>query len=158
MFCSPRTIPEIWIYLSRLWVCFGGKKTLVFLPCFFDYKTDFFPFQNNLEDLDPSYKMDLDLGLNIFISLLQLYKHTYIYMLIIQTMGLERKLKACKVLLPDIPDLDCLGRVKLIKANFQRTDLVTCSHSREGKTQSYSQINTVPNKHSRNIFCQTGVP
>ena len=31
------------------------------LPYFFGYKTGFFPFQNNLKDLDPSYKMDLDL-------------------------------------------------------------------------------------------------
>ena len=35
---------------------------------------------------------------------------------------------------------DCLGRVKLI-AKFQKwTDLVTCSHSREGKPPSY-QLN-----------------
>ena len=31
----------------------------------------------------------------------------------------------------------------LIIAKFHRTDLVICSHSREGKTLSYSQINTV---------------
>ena len=37
---------------------------------------------------------------------------------------------------------DCLGRVKLI-AKFHRTDLVICSHSREGKTPSYSRKNTV---------------
>ena len=30
-----------------------------------------------------------------------------------------------------------------IKAKFHRTDLVICSHSRKGKTSSYSQINTV---------------
>ena len=28
---------------------------------FFDYKTEFFSFQNNPKDLDPSCKMDLDL-------------------------------------------------------------------------------------------------
>ena len=28
---------------------------------FFGYKTEFFFFQNNPKDLDPSYKMDLDL-------------------------------------------------------------------------------------------------
>ena len=28
---------------------------------FFGYKTEFFSFQNNPKDLDPSYKMDLDL-------------------------------------------------------------------------------------------------
>ena len=27
---------------------------------------------------------------------------------------------------------DCLGRVKLVLAKFHRTDLVNCSHSREG--------------------------
>ena len=32
-----------------------------FLPYFFAYKTVFFSFQNNPKNLDPSYKMDLDL-------------------------------------------------------------------------------------------------
>ena len=32
------------------------------LPYFLGYKTDFFSFQNNPKDLDPSYKTDLDLG------------------------------------------------------------------------------------------------
>ena len=50
------------------------------------------------KNLDPSYKMDLDLK-------------------------------------------DCLGRVKLVLvAKFHRTDSVICSHSREGKTSSYSQV------------------
>ena len=31
------------------------------VPYFLGYKTDFFSFQNNPKDLDPSYKMDLDL-------------------------------------------------------------------------------------------------
>ena len=31
------------------------------VPYFFGYKTDFFSFQNNPKDLDPSYKTDLDL-------------------------------------------------------------------------------------------------
>ena len=31
------------------------------LPYFLGYKTDFFSFQNNPKDLDPSYKTDLDL-------------------------------------------------------------------------------------------------
>ena len=30
-----------------------------------------------------------------------------------------------------------------IKAKFHRTDLVVCSHFREGRTLSYSQINTI---------------
>ena len=34
------------------------------IPYFFCYKTEFFSFQNNPKDLDPSYKMDLgSLGL-----------------------------------------------------------------------------------------------
>ena len=33
-----------------------------YLPHFLGYKTDFFSFQNNPKDLDPSYKTDLDLG------------------------------------------------------------------------------------------------
>ena len=31
------------------------------IPYFFSYKTEFFSFRNNPENLDPSYKMDLDL-------------------------------------------------------------------------------------------------
>ena len=31
------------------------------LPYFFGYKTDYFSFQNNPKDLDPSFKTDLDL-------------------------------------------------------------------------------------------------
>ena len=31
------------------------------VPYFFAYKTEFFSFQNSPENLDPSYKMDLDL-------------------------------------------------------------------------------------------------
>ena len=40
-----------------------GTQTITFcnLPYFFSYKTEFFSFQNNPKDLDPSYKMDLDL-------------------------------------------------------------------------------------------------
>ena len=32
------------------------------VPYFFSYKTGLFSFQNNPKDLDPSYKMDLDLS------------------------------------------------------------------------------------------------
>ena len=35
---------------------------ILYLPYFLGYKTDFFSFQNNPKDLDPSYKTDLDLG------------------------------------------------------------------------------------------------
>ena len=33
----------------------------LYLPYFFSYKTKFCSFQNKPKDLDPSYKMDLDL-------------------------------------------------------------------------------------------------
>ena len=42
----------------------------------------------------------------------------------------------------DLDLWDCLGRVKLT-AKFHKTDLVICSHSREGEIPSYSQINRV---------------
>ena len=34
---------------------------IYFITYFFGYKTEFFSFQNNPKDLDPSYKTDLDL-------------------------------------------------------------------------------------------------
>ena len=37
------------------------SKYPLILPYFFGYKTEFFSFQNNPKDLDPSCKMDLDL-------------------------------------------------------------------------------------------------
>ena len=58
----------------------------------------------------------------------------------------------------DLDLWDCLGRVKFI-VKFHRTDLVICSHSREGKTLSNSQINTVNHIPTRvlvvfkNIYC-----
>ena len=39
----------------------GNMTTVENLPYFLGYKTDFFSFQNNPKDLDPSYKTDLDL-------------------------------------------------------------------------------------------------
>ena len=40
----------------------GGRGDLGWgmVPYFFGYKTDFFSFQNNPKNLDPSYKTDLD--------------------------------------------------------------------------------------------------
>ena len=35
--------------------------TLILLPHFIGCKTELFSFQNNRKNLDPSYKMDLDL-------------------------------------------------------------------------------------------------
>ena len=69
------------------------------IPYFFSQRRSS-SFQNNPKNLDPSYKMDLPLGL-------------------------IRKGKTC------------------ITAKFHRTDLVICSHSREGKTPPNNQINTV---------------
>ena len=39
----------------------GSIKVRFDVTYFFVYKTEFFSFQNNPKDLDPSYKMDLDL-------------------------------------------------------------------------------------------------
>ena len=33
------------------------------VPYFFGYKTELFSFQNNPKDLDPSYKIEMDLDL-----------------------------------------------------------------------------------------------
>ena len=38
-----------------------SKKNYHQIPYFSAYKTEAFPFQNNPKNLDPSYKMDLDL-------------------------------------------------------------------------------------------------
>ena len=43
---------------------FFGYKMELFsanIPCFFGYKMELFSLQNNLKNLDPSYKMDLDI-------------------------------------------------------------------------------------------------
>ena len=44
------------------------------------------------------------------------------------------------------------GKTRII-AKFHRTDLVICSHSRNRKTLSYSQINTVELNKKFIIFC-----
>ena len=44
-----------------LQVLFGALRVKVSIPYFLGYMTDFFSFQNNPKDLDPSYKTDLDL-------------------------------------------------------------------------------------------------
>ena len=49
---------EIWLIIPKLLLS-GALPYLI--PYFLGYKTDFFSFQNNPKDLDPSYKMDLDL-------------------------------------------------------------------------------------------------
>ena len=38
----------------------GFATICIGLPCFFGYKTEVFPSQNNPKNLDTSYKMDLD--------------------------------------------------------------------------------------------------
>ena len=43
------TLLKIYMYLNT------------YVPYFLGYKTEFFSFQNNPKDLDPSYKTDLDL-------------------------------------------------------------------------------------------------
>ena len=53
-----------------------------------------------------------------------------------------------------------MGKTCII-AEFLRTDLVICSHSREGETQSYSQINTVnqplPNSSNKHHLGEMGL-
>ena len=44
---------------SLFFLPFSGRRPDI--PYFLGYKTEFFSFQNNPKDLDPSYKMDLDL-------------------------------------------------------------------------------------------------
>ena len=47
---------------NKIWGNFRavvGESHLI--PYFFGYKTEFFSFQNNSKDLDPSCRMDLDL-------------------------------------------------------------------------------------------------
>ena len=52
----------------------------------------------------------------------------------------------------DLDLWDYLGGVQIsIIAKIHRTDLGICSHSREGKTPSYSHINTVEHRKSRNF-------
>ena len=53
MFKKP--VPQCSIPFYKLWYL------LTVIPYFFGYKTDFFSFQNIPKNLDPSYKMDLDL-------------------------------------------------------------------------------------------------
>ena len=44
----------------------------------------------------------------------------------------------------DLDLWDCLERVKLVlQQKLHRTDLIICTHSREGKTPSYSRTNMV---------------
>ena len=46
---------------SQFYFCFPSSWESVLIPYFFGYKTEFFSFQNNPKDLDPSCKTDLDL-------------------------------------------------------------------------------------------------
>ena len=76
------------------------------LPYLFGYKTEFVYFLNNPKNLDPSYKMDLDLWdcLNNPKNLDPSYKM-------------------------DLDLWDCSGRVKVVLQQH-RSDLVICSQSR----------------------------
>ena len=49
----------IWKFL--FYASYIHSREIKTLPYFLGYKTDFFSFQNNPKDLDPSYKTDLDL-------------------------------------------------------------------------------------------------
>ena len=80
----------------------------ILAPYFLAYKTEFFSFQNNPKNLDPSYKNCLELF---------------------------RKDKT------------------RITAKLHRTDLIICTHSREGNTPSNSRINTVYYYHTMVFLC-----
>ena len=45
----------------HLFMCISLYSHSHELPDFFGYKTEFFSIQNDKKNLDPSYKMDLDL-------------------------------------------------------------------------------------------------
>ena len=50
-------LPKCWNDLRGSMI----KSSLLVIPYFFGYKKEFFSFQNNPKDLDPSCKTDLDL-------------------------------------------------------------------------------------------------
>ena len=47
----------LWLPVRFSWI----NKAFLHIPYFFGYKTEFFSFQNNPKDLDPSCKIGLDL-------------------------------------------------------------------------------------------------
>ena len=50
-------VPDDWVTACIEWIQEEHQ-----VPYVFGYKTEFFPFQTNPKNLDPSYKMELDLG------------------------------------------------------------------------------------------------
>ena len=56
MFRAPVACTGVWAGSQS-----SRKEEVLRIPYFSAYKTEFFPFQNNPKNLDPSCKMDLDL-------------------------------------------------------------------------------------------------
>ena len=82
-----------------------------------------------------------EFGLNIFISF---YNYTSIqtYMSIIQAMGLERKLKAYKVLLPNMKNLHKLWRIPVYSRKFVTisTKFNSTFNVRKGKRENKANL------------------
>ena len=89
---------------------------------FFGYKMEFFP-SKSISKIRPDMTLDVYRGRKTTMQKCNNLKN------------LDLSFKA------NLDVLGCLKRVKLAK--FHRTDLAICSLSREGKTLSYSRINTV---------------
>ena len=111
------------IYRSTLLKHKSSGRISYHIPYFFSYKTEVFYLPKHPKNLDLSYKMDLDLC--DCLGRVKLYYNKISYSFY------KMDLDLC----------DCLGRVKLyynkISYSFYN------SHSREGKTLSYSRINMV---------------
>ena len=58
---APENVPVHFNHSVTVWIMAELRLYVLVLPYFFRYKTEFFSFQNNPKDLDPSYKTDLDL-------------------------------------------------------------------------------------------------
>ena len=82
------------------------------------------------------------IGLNIFISYYN-YTSIHIYMKIIQAMGLERKLKAYKVLLPYMKYLHKLWRIPVYSKNWYNVKRNLTVHSMWGRKKKENKANLI---------------
>ena len=58
---TPKLITIIVLKMEQFGIAMKYCIYSAMIPYFFGYKTEYFTFQNNPKNLDPSYKMDLDL-------------------------------------------------------------------------------------------------
>ena len=80
------------IVLCRI-CCFHKKQAfLLRVPCVFGYMTRVFLFQNNLKNLNPSYKMDLDFGIGFWgkNDLTQLHSELHRVLAVLSAIGLKQ--------------------------------------------------------------------